>query len=262
MKKFRIPALLFLFSLAFTTSAALADGEANKLLLESETRHRSKSMEYEGELTVTRDGKERKKSWKSYREGYSSEAKVLIRFTGPPEVNKVGFLSLARAGKNADQWLYLPSMKRERRIYSQDRDTSFVGTDFSYEDMEEFDYRKYDSKIIGEEIMNGVPCVVIEARPAEKSLETSYEKRVLYLRKDILYLVREDLYRPGDKKPSKTLNLGEITEKGGHHVAHRLEMEDRTKASVTVVNLRGVTLDREQPAERFTLRNLTREGVD
>lgn len=262
MKKFLPVFLVLLFAPPFLTLQALAGGDAKNILLESETRHRSKSMEYEGELAVTREGKTRSKAWRSYREGYSADAKVLIRFTGPPEVKEVGFLSLARPGRNADQWLYLPSMKRERRIYSQDRDTSFVGTDFSYEDMEEFDHRKYEAKVTGEETLDGVLCHVIEAVPAGKGLETSYEKRVLYLRKDILYLVREELYRPGDKKPSKVLTLGDITETGGRHVARKLEMEDRKKESVTLVVLKNVSFDKPQPPDRFTIRNLTREGSD
>src|SRR5512140_1092897 len=158
--------------------AGLAWGaDARTLLKESENRHRTRTQQYAGELTVVnKDGKVRKKGWKSFREGYAGDAMNLIRFVDPPEVKGVGFLSLAKpGGQNPDQWLYLPSMKRERRIAAQDRDSSFVGTDFNYEDMEEFDHEKYKVALQGEQAVESVPCYVIEAVPFEKKGKSVYE---------------------------------------------------------------------------------------
>jgi len=240
---------------------ALAGEDARALLSEAESRHRTRSQEYAGELTVVnKDGKVRKKSWRSFREGYAGDAKSLVRFTDPPEVKGVGFLSLARPGKSADQWLYLPSMKRERRIASQDRDASFVGTDFNYEDMEEFDHKKFGVELKGEQLLDGRPCYVIEARPDENGGKSVYGKKILYLRKDILFLVREDLYRKGEKEPGKRLVLSDIRNVEGHWVAMRLEMTDLKKGSRTTVLLKEIVFDRPQPDDRFTLRNLNREG--
>jgi len=237
--------------------------DARELLKESEARHRTATHEYAGQLTVvSASGKVRHKSWKSYRQGYAGDAKNLVRFTDPPEVRGVGFLSIARAGANADQWLYLPSMKRERRIATQDRDASFVGTDMNYEDMEEFDQEKYDVDLEGEQVLDGQPCWVIEARPDERAGKSVYEKKVLYLRKDLLYLVREDLYRKGDDEPSKVFTLTDLAQVDGHWVARRLEMVDRKKGSKTTVVLEEMAFDRPQPPDRFTLQNLNREGVD
>ncbi len=242
-------------------AGAMAADDARALLAAAESRHRTRSQEYSGELAVTnRDGKVRRKAWTSYREGYAGDAKVLVRFTAPPEVRGVGFLSLAHPGKPADQWLYLPSMKRERRIAAQDRDASFVGTDFSYEDMEEFDHKRFAVALLGEQTVDGRPCHVIEARPDEKAGKSVYGKRVLYLRKDILYLVREDLYRAGEKEPAKRLVLSDIKEVGGHWVATRLEMADLKKGSRTTIVLAAIAFDKPQPPGRFTLQNLNREG--
>src|SRR5512138_3303134 len=108
--------LLAVLLLALATPLRAAD-DARVLLTKSEAMHRSKTQEYAGELTVvSKDGKARRKSWKSWRQGYAGDAKQLIRFTAPPEVRGVGFLSVNHPGADADQWLYLPSMKRERRI--------------------------------------------------------------------------------------------------------------------------------------------------
>ncbi|WP_136523761.1 outer membrane lipoprotein-sorting protein [Geomonas ferrireducens] len=248
----------------FYPAAALAAPDARALLRDSESRHRTKTQQYSGDLTVVnKEGKVRKKGWNSYRQGYAGDSKNLIRFTDPPEVKGVGFLSLPRAGSdNPDQWLYLPSMKRERRIAPQDRDASFVGTDFNYEDMEEFDHEKYKVSLEGEETVEGHPCYVIKAIPLEKGSKSIYQKLTLYLRKDILYLVREDLYRKGESQPAKRLILSDIKNVEGHWIAARMEMTDLKKGSRTTVTLKQISFNRPQPASRFTLQNLTREGGD
>lgn len=268
MHEKRLPgkSLLRLATIALlsTLCTGLAWGaDARALLKESESRHRTKTQQYAGELTVVnKDGKVRKKGWKSFREGYAGDARNLIRFTDPPEVKGVGFLSLAKPGKNPDQWLYLPSMKRERRIATQDRDASFVGTDFNYEDMEEFDHEKYKVSLQGEKTVDGQSCYVIAATPLESAGKSVYEKKILYLRKDILYLLREDLYLKGDKQPGKLFVLADLQNVDGHWVARKWEMHDLKKGSRTTVLLKEVAFDRPQAANRFTLQNLNREGGD
>ena len=257
----RIAAVALLSALC----AAMAWGaDARALLKESENRHRTKTQQYAGSLTVVnKEGKVRKKGWKSFRQGYAGDAKNLTRFTDPPEVKGVGFLSISRsAGQNDDQWLYLPSMKRERRIASQDRDASFVGTDFNYEDMEEFDHEKYKVSLQGEQTVDGHPCYVIAAIPLESGGKSVYEKKILYLCKDILYLLREELYMKGDKQPSKVFNLSDLQNVEGHWVAKKWEMNNPKKGSKTTVILKEIAFDKPQPASRFTLQNLNREGGD
>lgn len=245
---------------ALLLAAPLAADDARRILEESEAKHRSKSERYAGELSViSRDGKVRKKSWRSWREGYAGDSKQLIRFVDPPEVRGVGFLSLGHTGKNPDQWLYLPSMKRERRIATQDRDASFVGTDFSYEDMEEFDQSKWDVSTKGEETIDGQACVVIEARPRERSV---YDRKRIALRKDILFVVRAESFKKGEAQPIKRLVFSEVEQVSGHWVARRFEMLDLWKGSRTVVFLQQIAFDEPQPPERFTLQNLNREGAE
>lgn len=257
-----LPTAVPLLLLLLLPREAAAD-EARGLLVRSEERHRTKSQEYEGDLVVTaRDGKARRKSWRSYRLGYAGDSRLLIRFTAPPEVKGVGFLSLPRPGKNPDQWLYLPSMKRERRIAAQDRSASFVGTDLNYEDMEELDHEKYDVKLLEEETVAGQTCFVVEARPRAEAGKSLYGKKLLFLRKDILYLVRMDLFRPGEKSPGKRLLLEDVALVDGRHVAKRMSMHDLDKGSTTVIRLEKLAFDRPQPEGRHTLQNLVREGGD
>jgi hypothetical protein len=153
-------------------------------------------------------------------------------------------------------------MKRERRIASQDRDASFVGTDFNYEDMEEFDHTRYQVTLQGEERVDGEACYVIEALPLEDAGKSVYVKKLLFLRKDLLYLLRMDLFRPGEEEPGKQMRLLDLQNIDGHWVARTMEMHDLKKGSKTTVSLKEIAFDRPQPEGRFTLQNLTREGGD
>ncbi len=253
---------LFFLAVFWNAVSVRCAPNARTLLQESEQRHRTRTQEYTGELTVVnKAGKVRRKGWKSFREGSAGNAKTLIRFTSPPEVNGVGYLSLPRAGHHSDQWLYLPCMKRERRIASQERDTSFIGTDFNYEDMEEFDHTRYNVALQAEATVDGQPCFVIEAVPKEQG-DSIYQKKVLFLRRDILFLVRMDLFRKGDATPEKRLVLSDLQQIDDHWVAKSMVMSDLVKGSTTTVLLRDVALDRLQVADRFTLQNLNREGGD
>jgi outer membrane lipoprotein-sorting protein len=260
MNRHAVVLLAVLSGLLLPSLPAVAD-DARKILVESEARHRTKTQQYAGQLkVVAKDGKVRKKAWSSWREGYAGDAKLLIRFHAPPEVKGVSFLSLGRPGKGPDQWLYLPSMKRERRIATQDRDASFVGTDFNYEDMEEFDQSKFAVSLKGDETVDGQVCWLIEARPEENAGKSLYEKKLLWLRKDILFGVRQDVFRKGEKEPAKRLHLSDVQQVEGHWVAKTLEMTDLKKGSRTTILLQELAFDRPQPAGRFTLQNLNREG--
>ena len=117
-------------------------------------------------------------------------------------------------------------------------------------------------KLLAEEAVGGSPCFVIEARPRADAGKSLYERKLLYLRKDVLYLVRMDLFLPGAKEAGKRLLLEDVALVDGHHVARRMTMHDLAKGSTTVIRLEKLAFDRPQPEGRHTLQNLVREGGD
>jgi hypothetical protein len=96
----------------------------------------------------------------------------------------------------------------------------------------------------------------------EKGGKSVYGRKILFLGKDNLSLLREDLFRKGEKEPAKRLILADLQKIDGHLVARRMEMSDLKKGSKTTVLLKEIAFDRPQAANRFTLQNLTREGGD
>ena len=78
--------------------------------------------------------------------------KSLMTFVSPKDVKGTKFLSYSHINKDDDQWLYLPALKRVKRIASKNKSGSFMGSEFSYEDLSSFDADKYsytgDAKVV------------------------------------------------------------------------------------------------------------------
>lgn len=123
----------------------------------------------------------------------------LIRFQSPADVKGTGFLSIENTGRDDDQWLFLPALNKSRRISASDETDYFMGSDFAFEDIgvEKIDENNYS--LIGNEVVNGVECYVLEATPNNKKKETGYSKRVIYVSKDNSLILKTNYYnKKGD----------------------------------------------------------------
>jgi outer membrane lipoprotein-sorting protein len=234
--------------------------DVNAILDAVEREQRSASVEYVGDITVaSRGGAERHKTWISFRQGNGKTANRLIRFLSPAELRGVAYLSLGRSGGSPEQWMYLPSMKRERRLAPQDRDAPFAGTDFTYADLDEFDRSDYVASLESDQIIDGESCYTVRLVPRRPSAST-YESMAISQSRFVPRRIQ--YFRGGRSTPVKTLSFSNDAQFGGRWVAQRMEMSDESTGSRTVVLLTDVRFDRPQPPDRFTLQNLTREAAD
>ncbi len=245
--------------LATATPSGQREAGGRGLLAESLRRHESASMEYAGDLTtITRNGTERRKTWRSYRAGNGREAQRLIVFLSPADVRGVAFLSRGRQGGPPDQWIYLPSMGRERRLAEVDLDTRFAGTDFTFEDLAELDPDRYTVDQLPDVSVGGAPAHRLRLVPRGRS---AYALELLTFRPADLMLLMRESQRHGDTSPSKRLVLSEFKETDGRVTAMQLELADLTRGSRTMVRLSDVRFNRPQPADRFTLQYLPQAAV-
>jgi outer membrane lipoprotein-sorting protein len=195
---------------------------------------------------------------KRYADG---EDKAISLFLAPPEVKGTGFLQWSHQGRDDDQWLYLPELKRTRRITSRLRDQSFMGTDFSYWDLEILaeiqDWTEPDapSKLTGSETIDGQACHVIELRPQQK--DVLYGKIVIWVDQELLVSRKLEFFGT-DGAHLKTLTQQDIRNIGPIPTPHRLEMRSLKKESRTEVDLTDVAYDRDLSDEVFTERQLKR----
>ena len=118
----------------------------------------------------------------------------MMFFDAPADVKDTGFLTYDYDDdeKDDDQWLYLPALKKTKRIASNDKSGSFMGSDFSYSDMTSRELDNYDYRLLKEDVLNGHEVWIVEAIPNnEKEIrETGYTKTIAFVRKDNYVIVR------------------------------------------------------------------------
>ena len=110
--------------------------------------------------------------------------KSIIIFDQPRDVKGTAFLSFSHATKPDDQWLYLPALKRVKRISSNNKSGPFMGSEFAYEDLSSQEVNKYTYKFLKEDKLDGRDVFIIERFPSYK--HSGYKRQVAYLDK-IMY---------------------------------------------------------------------------
>lgn len=117
----------------------------------------------------------------------------MIEFKKPLDVKGVKFLTHEKINANNDQWLYLPALKRVKRINSSNKSGSFMGSEFSYEDISSREPSKYNySKEAKEDVLDGVKVYVYERYPKDK--KSGYSKQILWVDKDKFITLKSDFY--------------------------------------------------------------------
>ena len=242
----------WIFALAVASFAQ----DAKQLVEESQKRNRSNTQQYDGVLQVFNpNGKNSEKRWQFFRSGNYGESKALLRFVNPAEVKGVALLIVNHPDRASDQWMWLPELQRDRRVALQDRSTRFFGTDFSYEDLEERDVNQSDFKLLGEESVEGQACWKIESTP-KKGKSSQYNRVVLWLRKDIYYPVRYEMY--AKDQLVRKLHYRKIEKVSGVWSALEMEMYDVRRKGRTVLKSDKLQYNVSLKEELFTLQSLRR----
>lgn len=158
--------------------------------------------------------------------------KSLVVFLSPPDVEGTALLSHAKILEPDDQWLYLPALKRVKRIASTNKSGAFVGSEFAFEDFTIQELNKFTYAYLREETVGGAKMDVIERYPRyEKS---GYTKQIAWIDQADFQTRKVEFY---DRKGAlqKTLTLGDYRKYGEIWRAHRLEMKNHLTGKETAL---------------------------
>ena len=108
--------------------------------------------------------------------------KTLVVFDNPKDVKGTAFLTFSHKQGDDDQWLYLPALKRVKRISSRNKSGSFMGSEFAYEDISSQEVEKYSYKWLRDELYDGRECFVLERYPMDKR-NSGYTRQVFWVDK-------------------------------------------------------------------------------
>lgn len=188
--------------------------------------------------------------------------KRIIKFLEPAEVRGTGILIFDYEEKSDDMWIYLPALRKTRRIVSRERSNSFMGSEFSNADMTAPNVDDFDYTFLGEEQLDGEPCYRISATPKTTDLEDEYgySRSERWVSKNN-YLVHRTRYYDFDGELFKTIRNEEFRELDREHdrymVTHMLaENHENGRSSEMVMNRIALTSPDES---YFTVAYLEKE---
>jgi len=142
---------------------------------------------------INANGQERSRVMKMIVLEKEGGDKSLMEFLSPADVKGTKFLNYEHVDKDDDQWLYLPALKRVKRIASKNKSGSFMGSEFAYEDLSSFNADKYtyvgDAK---EVVIEGKKMYQGESKPLSKN--SGYTKQVFFVDPDTFLIHQTDYY--------------------------------------------------------------------
>lgn len=184
-----------------------------------------------------------------------TEEKLRIQFLFPPDVRDAAFLLYDHPDRDDDRWLYLPSVRKAKRISGAQKYRNFLGTDFTYDDLGGREPYEDTHVLEGEEVMDGRPVYRLRSTPKEK--ENPYAYRRAWVWKEAPIVLKEEYYDRHDKlrKRMRVLKLDRV--QGIWTVLHRemLDLQEQHRTALTFVSVRyntGLSPDlfREQALDR------------
>lgn len=212
----------------------------------------------QGQLTMTltnKSGEQRVRKLQQYIKSYGGDEKKVMFFLAPADVRGTSFMNWSYAdGRDDDQWIYLPALKRTKRISSDGKSDSFMGSDFTYDDLGDRHPSEDSHKLLREETINGRECYVVESTPKDE--DYAYSKTLSWIIKENLMGAKREFYDE-DRKLLKTLSVKQFDKIDGFWVILETEMKNIQKNHKTEMIFENIQFNQGIPDSKFTERGMT-----
>ena len=240
------------------------DAKARAIMEKVDAREDGKTLEQNMLMVlIDKKGNQRTRDIKSYSKDFGVDEHQIMFFKSPADVKNTAFLTYDydKASKDDDQWLYLPALKKVKRIPSSDKSASFMGSDFSYFDMTDRNLEEYDFKLLKQSQVRGKKVWVIESTPRSKKVirESGYTKSIALIREDNYVVVRAINMMKNGKK--KYLDVKKMHKKNGIWLIDEMTMTTKKgKATLhkTILRFNHMKLNHSIEDSVFTTRRLSK----
>lgn len=179
----------------------------------------------------------------------------LLVFESPADIEGTALLSHAKIIESDDQWLYLPALKRTKRISSVNKSGPFVGSEFAFEDLTSQELNKYDYNWLREEAFGELVCDVVERIPRYE--RSGYSKQYAWIDQSVHQVRRVEFY-DHRRDLLKTLTIDEFRDYDGVWRGHRFAMINHQTGKSTDLNYDAYEFDTGVTERDFVKSVLTR----
>jgi outer membrane lipoprotein-sorting protein len=185
----------------------------------------------------------------------NGNARTVIVFQRPANVAGTRFLTIENTSGNSDQWIFLPALGKVRRIAASESGGSFMGTDFSYDDISiaDRDVSLDTHTLLREENFNGIACYVIQSVPKDSS--NQYSKTISWVGKQNDLIYKTELY---DKRGNvvKLLDMTDYREMQGRLTPMQMKISTVAAGTSTTIYMEIVKYNDPIPESVFTTQYL------
>jgi len=214
-------------------------------------------------ILIDKNGKKRVRKLKTYGLEKGQDSLSLMFFLSPADVRNTGFLTFDydESGKDDDQWLFLPALRKTKRIAAGDKSGSFMGSDLNYSDLTSPDLDLYKYTLMKETEVKGHKVWQIKSVPKTKAeaKKSGYSKSVVFIRQDNLVMIRAVrwVYK---KKRNKYLDVRKLEKIDGIWVSTELHVTTKSGKKTlhkTILKQNNIRFNQDVVNEElFTIRRL------
>lgn len=253
MKKWKV----FLSSIVLISAMQAQSPSGHEIMMKVYNRPTGKTIQSDLTMTLTNSrGDVRERTIKQYLKDFGSEEKKVMFFTAPADIRNTSFMNWSYDdGRDDDQWIYLPALKKVKRIASDSKSDYFMGSDFTYDDLGERHPDQDEHRILREEEIQGEACYVVES--SSKDEEYMYSRTLTWIIKDKWIGLKKEFYDE-DGEHLKTLKIREYRQIAGYWTIPNMEMHNIQKDHRTGMIMKNIAIDEAVSDNMFTQRMMQR----
>lgn len=203
---------------------------------------------------INAQGSQRERALNMWRSnvGTAGDQRYLITFDAPADVRGMGFLVWKFARREDDRWLYFPALKAVKRVAADDKRSSFVGSDFTYEDVSGRDLDEERHVLLRQEDLQDRPVYVVESKP---KADAAYAKRLSWIDRERWLPLKEEYY-DAQGKLQRAFNADKVENISGHWTVTARTMVNAQTGHRTEVVFKSMRYDAGLAEDLFAERSL------
>jgi len=250
-------ALLMSVLMLSVSALCLYAQDAESIIRASRDRIKADTISTRSKMVISaKDGSTTERVLDQYsKDDSKGNSRTIIVFQSPATVAGTRFLTMENKGGADDRWIFLPSLGKVRRVAASEGGGSFMGTDFSYDDISSMSRGvELDTHtLVREENYGGSACYVIQSVPKNSSYQ--YSKMIQWVVKDSKIITKIELY---DKKNAlvKTVEMSGIKDVQGRSTVTITKITTHAAGTSTTINMEIIKYDDPIPEGVFTTRYL------